>query len=51
MDYSEAYVRASQSLRDIYNKANEKNFDLAESHAVDLLLLAKVLLADIQNKK
>lgn len=51
MDYSEAYIRAFYSLRDAYTAANNKNLDQAEVYAVDLLLAAKALLADVQDKK
>jgi hypothetical protein len=51
MDYSDAYLRAFYALRDTYRYANEKNFAEAEKHAADLVLAAKALLADIQEKK
>jgi hypothetical protein len=51
MDYSDAYIKAFYALRDTYRYANDRDFASAEQHAADLLLAAKVLLADIQDKK
>jgi hypothetical protein len=50
MDYSEAYIMAQQSLRRVYDNANDKDFDAALTAALDLLLAAKLILADIQAK-
>jgi hypothetical protein len=51
MDYSEAYIRAFHNLREAYNKVNSGDLEAAEVHAADVLLAAKVLLAEIQDKK
>lgn len=51
MDYSDAYIKAYQNLRDAYFAANEKDFAEAEKYALELVLAAQAMLYDIQNRK